>query len=229
MNQAGAPSEWLDLLDSLVPDIINLVVATWADMPDIASDALEDFTTETLCRLLRMNRNASELPLQIQIQMVELDPEEGEDQGRMDIAFCPLVPREDIYFCLECKRLNVMKDGGRRAYATEYVTKGMLRFVRGQYAAIVRHGGMLGYVLDGDVKRAMENVGQAIQMHHIDLGMQAPGEMHQSSLMPKDPHIRDTHHNRSKKDVLFRLHHMFMSGVKSDGALAVPQPELVAD
>lgn len=38
-------------------------------------------------------------------------------------------------------------------------------------------------MLDGDVKRAMENVGQAIQVRHTDLGMQAPGEMQQSSLV----------------------------------------------
>jgi hypothetical protein len=218
MNQAGAPSEWLDLLDSLVPDIINLVVTTWTDMPGIASDALEDPTTKTLCRLLRMNRSASDLPFQIQIQMVELDPAEGEDEGRMDIAFCPLVPREDIYFCLECKRLNVLKDGERRAYATEYVTKGMIRFVSGQYAAIVRHGGMLGYVLDGDVKRAMKNVGEAIKMHHIDLGMQAPGEMQQSPIAAGNPHMRETHHKRLQKHELFRLHHMFVSGLKLDDA-----------
>ncbi|MEA2916556.1 MAG: hypothetical protein QOJ15_8637, partial [Bradyrhizobium sp.] len=30
--------------------------------------------------------------------MIELDPTAGQDQGRMDIAFQPLVPREDIYF-----------------------------------------------------------------------------------------------------------------------------------
>jgi hypothetical protein len=220
MNQVGAPTEWLDLLDSLVPDIVNLVATTWADMPALAPDALEDPTTETLCRLLRMNRSASSLPFQIQIQMVELDPVEGEDQGRMDIAFVPLVPREDIYFCLECKRLNVIKDGTLRAYAAEYVTKGVIRFIRGQYAAIVRNGGMLGYVLDGDVGRAMDNVDQAIQARHTDLGMQAPGEMENSSIVPHLPYARETHHSRSQSSEQIRLHHVFVSGRKADGIIS---------
>lgn len=35
----------------------------------------------------------------------------------------------------------------------------MLRFVTGQYSKAVRHGGMIGYVLDGNVSRAMTNGG----------------------------------------------------------------------
>src|SRR5260370_24092365 len=76
---------------------------------------------------------------QIRTQVGELDPVPGEEFGRMDIVFIPLVPREDIYFCLESKRLNVVKDGETRAYASEYVTFGMLRFVTGQYSKAVRH------------------------------------------------------------------------------------------
>jgi hypothetical protein len=34
----------------------------------------------------------------------------------------------------------------------------MVRFVSGQYANVVRHGGMLGYVLDGDITAAIANV-----------------------------------------------------------------------
>jgi len=121
--------------------------------------------------------------------MVELDPAAGQDQGRMDIAFSPLVPREDVYFSLECKRLNVVNGKRVRAYSREYVVFGMVRFIRGQYAAMVRHGGMLGYVLDGNVNRAIQNVGGAIQTHHLDLGMESPGEMLPSSIRPGDSRI----------------------------------------
>ena len=61
----------------------------------------------------------------------------GEDLGRLDIAFIPLVPREDIYFCLESKRLNVVKDGKLRAYASEYVT---LRHVEVRHRPILQGG-----------------------------------------------------------------------------------------
>jgi hypothetical protein len=42
MNFAGAPSEWLNLIDSMVPDIMDLVTSTWTTMPPLASDVRED-------------------------------------------------------------------------------------------------------------------------------------------------------------------------------------------
>ena len=132
MNLVGAPDEWIDFIDTFVPAILDLVISTWNAMPPPAPDAYEDPTTEELCHQLRQDRSARELPFRIDIQMVELDPEVGEGQGRMDINFSPPVAREDIYFCLECKRLNVVKDGKVRPYSSEYVTQGMMRFIRGQ-------------------------------------------------------------------------------------------------
>ena len=63
-----------------------------------------------------------------------------------------------IYFCLECKRLNVVVNGIKRPGGSDYVVHGMARFVSGQYASAVRHGGMLGYVLDGNIPGAIANV-----------------------------------------------------------------------
>jgi hypothetical protein len=130
----GAPTEWADLIDTMVPDILRLVVATWEAMPPPGADAKEDDITITLCRALRQNRTARSLMFQIHTQLVELEPAIGEELGRQDIVFVPPIPREDIYFCMESKRLNVVKDGKLRAYASEYVTHGMLRFVTGQYS-----------------------------------------------------------------------------------------------
>jgi hypothetical protein len=210
MNLIGAPDEWIDLIDDMVPDILDLVIATWEAMPPPANDAREDPTTEELCLRLRQNRNSSELPFRIDIQMVELDPEGGEDQGRMDIAFSPPVPREDIYFCLECKRLNVTQKNGKiRSYASEYIVHGMMRFVRGQYAKSVRHGGMLGYVLDGDIIKAMKNVASNIKKRFEDLEMESPGEMQLSSVRPKQSNLKETHHKRKHSPDIFQIHHFF--------------------
>jgi len=206
------PPEWVNLIDYLVPDILSLVISTWEEMPPPAPDALEDPTTEQLCRCLRQNRNSSSLPFRIDIQMVELDPAVDQDQGRMDIVFSPMVPHESIYFCLECKRLNVVGVNEVRAYASEYVLYGMMRFIRGQYSAMVQHGGMLGYVLNGDVKRAIKNVSGAVKKNYCDLGMEAPGEMRPSSLLPDNLRIRETHHERQHISDLFQIHHIFVSG-----------------
>jgi hypothetical protein len=214
MMMVGTPDQWVDLIDSMVPNILDLVTSAWEAMPPLSGDAHEDPTTKTLCRLLRQHRNSGELPFRIDIQMVELDPAAGQDQGRLDITFSPMVPRENIYFALECKRLNVVGVGGVRSYAGEYVIHGMRRFIHGQYAAVVRHGGMLAYVLDRQPNSAIENVSKAIRGRHVDLGMSPPGTMLASSIRHADPRCRETRHIRSHNSSTFAIHHVFVVPVE---------------
>jgi hypothetical protein len=193
----------------MVPVILSIVSAGWEQMPRPATDDKEDDITERLCRILRQNRTARDLPFQIHIQFVELEPAHGERLGRLDIAFIPLINREDIYFCLECKRLNAVTEGVKRSYASEYVTFGMLRYVSGQYSKAVRHGGMIGYVLDGDVTRAIINVETNIQSQHAALCMSPPGAFMPSTVLD-DARARETYHNRSHEQPhVFRIHHLF--------------------
>jgi hypothetical protein len=212
MRPAGSPSDWVDLLDSLVPDILALVIATWQGMAPPAPDALEDRISETLCRHLRQGRDRCDLPFTIQTQLVELDPAAGQDQGRMDIVFVPtMVPRENIYFCLECKRLNVPDQNRIRPYSSEYVRFGLLRFVTGQYAPVVRNGGMLGYVLDGNVAGALARVEANIRSRHVALGMEPPGIFLRSSILPGDDWVRETRHRRAHSGSSpIVIHHLFM-------------------
>ena len=211
MSIIGISTEWADLIDSMVPDILRLVIATWEGMPPPAANDKEDNITVALCRALRQNRTARSLMFQIHTQLVELEPASEGGLGRQDIVFIPLVPREDIYFCLESKRLNVVKDGKLRTYASEYVTLGMLRFVTGQYSKAVRHGGMIGYVLDGNVSHAIINVEANIQTRHAALCMTAPGALESSTVLKGDARARETHHQRTHEKTLFRIHHLFMA------------------
>jgi hypothetical protein len=212
MTHIGSPAQWVDFIESQVSAIITLVIETWEAIPSPASNELEDRVSETLCRELRKSRNSFDLPFRIDIQMVELDPAAGQDQGRMDIVFSPPAPREDIYFCLECKRLNVREKNGIRPYVTEYVRLGMIRFVTGQYANIVRFGGMLAFVLDGNIDSAIEGVERNIKASHTDLGMTAPAEFQPSTVRPSDNRLRETWHRRTSQPVPFVIHHLFMAG-----------------
>jgi hypothetical protein len=209
----GSPAEWVDLIDPMVPTILSLVVASWAEMPAYAADETEDNITLLLWRKLRQNKKTRALPFQVRPQIVELDPMPGSDDetGRMDIVFIPRTDDEDIYFCLESKRLNVVKDGKPRAYASEYVNAGMIRFITGFYAKAVRHGGMLAYVLDGDVPRAMGNVEANIRLNHVALRMSAPGALLRSAILASDDRARETEHRRAHETELFRIHHLFMA------------------
>lgn len=212
MNVLGNPAAWADLLDPMVPDILSLTVAAWESLPPLAADEKEDSITLALCRALRQNKNARNLPFLIQTQQLEIDPAPGEDMGRLDIVFnLGDVPREEIYFCLEGKRLNVVKDGTTRAYASEYVNLGMMRFVTGQYSRAVRHGGMIGYVLDRNITGAIQNVQANVQARCSALGMTPPGRLLDSEALNSDARARETHHQRGSDAGTFRIHHLFMA------------------
>jgi len=210
MMLSGDPQAWLDFMEDQVPILLDLIIAAWSEMPSIPADALEDPTTEILCRGLRRHRAAASLPFRIDIQLVELDPAEGEKQGRMDIVFSPMVPDEAYYFCLECKRLNVVQEGRRRSLAAEYVKEGVRRFVRRQYGRRVRHGGMLGYVLDGRVPEAIRNVRRQIENHRQALGLLSGG-LTRSRFAGRLDHVLESSHTREHDGLPFLLQHVFVA------------------
>lgn len=148
----------------------------------------------------------------IRYEDVELDTDLMDDTGRKDIVFFPAVNDESIYFCLEAKRLNAIVEGRRASLASEYVKQGMQRFVDGKYARRVRHGAMLGYVLDGDVPRALRNVLRNIRANHVALRMRPPGNWDQSAIRPEDSGARETSHRRTFETLTFRIHHLFVAG-----------------
>ena len=105
-----------------------------------------------------------------------------------------------------------MVSGQRKSLADEYVKEGMQRFVDGKYSRHVRHGGMLGYVLDGDIDRAIANVSNCIRLHQAALRMEPPAELLRSRIRPDDPHTRETRHRRPNETIAFCLHHLFVAG-----------------
>lgn len=211
MSVFGNAEEWQDLLDSLVPDIVELILAAWQTMPPIEPDAKEDPVSLELCRQLRASRELSELPLQVYTQTVELNADADIEDGRIDLTFHPLVPSEAIYFALECKRVNVLqRDSKVRRYFAEYVTQGLTRFVTGQYSHTVRHGGMLAFVLDGDVVAAADGILRNIIANRNLLAL-VDEEIGRSRFASENECMRETTHSRSVEagDVL--VQHFFMA------------------
>ncbi len=139
-----------------------------------------------------------------------MDLESGEELGRIDLRFshCPN-PREDVYFALECKRLNVVGKAGRwRSLSGEYVKKGMMRYVEGKYAGGLDKGGMLGYVMDGDVPGAIGAVGRSITERRVGLKL-VNGGLERSSIVPADERVRETRHSFDSRR--FVIHHVFVA------------------
>src|SRR5436853_4283413 len=80
------------------------------------------------------------------------DPEFGTELGRNDLRFYPPNHHgQTVFFTVECKRLRVQTDSGFYNLTNEYVDKGMMRFVKGQYSAGLPCGGMVGYVMDNNL------------------------------------------------------------------------------
>jgi hypothetical protein len=206
----GDPAAWDDFVaQKLIPLFLDHVVSTWEDMAKPAPDDWEDEISVKLYSAMVKSKDRQKHAFLIRYQDVEVDTDLARETGRKDIVVFPSFD-EDVYFCLEAKRLNATVSGVVRTLADEYAKDGMQRFVDGKYGRGVRHGGMLGYVLDGEIARAIESVQQNIQRQHVALRMNPPGQLLASSVRPADGNARETRHHRAHETVTFCIHHLFV-------------------
>lgn len=217
----GDPDIWSDTFpEELVPRVLDLITETWTTFDKPGPADWEVPTTRRFKHALKQAKDLNRLPVRLEREPAEDDPETGDELGRIDLKFLPAVSaREEVYFAFECKRLNVAANGGRRSLAPEYVTEGMMRFVTGQYAGSVQHGGMIGYVLDACRDDAIEHVGQIIASRATELCMNAPARLDRNRLRPAADHIRETNH-ALRPSRPFTLHHMFLAADGANSAVA---------
>lgn len=222
---AGDASQWDDFFaQDLIPSVFGLVLETWGLIERPAADEREDHTTVRLFSAMVKAKDRSRHSFLIRYQDVEVDFDLDKETGRKDIVFFPPLNEEEIYFCLEAKRLNVVTNDVRKSLADEYVKEGMQRFIDRKYSRRICHGGMLGYVLDGDVDRAMTNVANNIRANCQPLRMQAPGDWTASTIRPADAHIKETRHQRAEPTAPIRMHHLFVAGRPSVRRRSAPRP-----
>ena len=209
----GDTSNWDDFFQqNLIPAVLSHVITTWEKMPKpMPSTSEPKISFQLYCALLRAkDRNTH--AFRIGYENIEVDADLEKQKGRMDIVFFPPSNDEDIYLCLEAKRLNAVKRGKRESLAGKYVKEGMRRFVDGKYARFVRHGAMLAYVLDGNIDRAIKNVGNNIRKRLSELRMDENGSLIASTIRPDDSRTKETHHRRAREKAVFRIHHLFVAG-----------------
>lgn len=216
MTAIGDPGLWSDTFpEELLPRILDLVMDTWQDFEKPPPTDHEVPITRRFKHALKQAKDYRRLPVRIEREPAEDDPITGEELGRIDLKFLPAMSaREEVYFAFECKRLNALEDGSRRTLAPEYVTEGMMRFITGQYAGSMQHGGMIGYVLDGRCDDAIRLVGSNIRSRSGELKMDSPASFAKSTLRPDNEMIRETGHRLSR---LFRLHHLFLASPTNEG------------
>ncbi len=207
----GDAEIWADTFpEELIPRMLNLVLSTWEPFTKPGPSDLEVPITQRFKHSLKQAKDFQRLPVRIEREPAEDNPQTGQELGRIDLKFLPAVSaREEVYFAFECKRLNVSANGTRRTLAAEYVTQGMMRFVTGQYASSVHNGGMIGYVLDGNGDEAITSVDQNVQARRTELKMAAAAGLEPSTVHPNNRLVRETDHFRAARPT-FRLHHIFL-------------------
>lgn len=212
---AGDRSEWDGFITSGgIESALALTLDAWSHLTPPTEDELEERTSIRLYAAMVKNQDRQRHRFLIRYEDVEVDTDLALETGRKDIVFFPGHDGE-LYFCLEAKRLNARVDGVMKSLADEYVKNGMQRFVDGKYSRAVHHAGMLGYVLDGDVSRAMTNVLNNIRRRYVNLGMDEPGNWAESPHRKDDPHAKETGHRRGHTAVISRLQHLFVTAVSA--------------
>lgn len=165
----GDANAWLSRFRRVDERFLGRINALWGGcMAALAGQPDEDRITINLVDLLAKDPEVRRIShwVEYQFEPFGLAPDGSRySKGRIDIAVFTDRERES-YLAYECKRLNVVgADGTRSTLATRYVTLGMMRFLTEQYAEGLSLGGMIGYVMDGDIRTARTALATAIPTH----------------------------------------------------------------
>ncbi len=169
-------------VDNYLGEILEAVAIAWLRMKHPKRNEWEDRITYRLAGRLQNDTLLRDLPYDIVPQHWLLGLN-GERLGRLDLRFKHRQSQRD-YFALESKRLHVTYPGG--TISNEYLTysgdEGMMAFIDGQYSKGLPSGGMLGYVMDGDTKKAWAGLESHIQNRRDTLKLCMSSKFEKSSL-----------------------------------------------
>lgn len=161
----GDPGKWTARFRSIDNRLLERIVDVWPRCVAILPDhPEEDEITINLVALLMIDEKVRRFVYLIDYQFHPLGfTADGFafSKGRIDMAVL-LGQDLQVYLAYECKKLNVQYDGAKKSLATDYVAKGLVRFITEQYAEQLPIGCMLGYVMDGDCASAIASVQAAI-------------------------------------------------------------------
>ena len=184
----GDKRAWISGFRTYDQRFLQSVMQVWhtaiAILPD---DSCEKAITAALVLGLRSDPKTRALFHYYDYEFVPLALTEGRVVGlRAQIDLAVIIDQEcSIYVAYECKKLNVRRaDGARRSQSGDYVgvpnrrsrspINGMMRFVTERYAKDLPVGGMLGYVMDGDLRWAYTRVKAKMRSCKSALGLQEP-------------------------------------------------------
>ena len=174
MTATGSFKAWAACFpDDCLPLVFNTLVEEWPNFRRADRPLENRITHNFVAYLQRVTR--WKVPFGFYYRDKKTSSRKDSEEGEIDIVvragIDPLV-----FFGFECKRLNVVRSDGRtRSEAAAYVgDEGMGCFLSGQYEGGGESGGMIGYVLDGNIHSARLAVEHAIQTNAISLQLLPP-------------------------------------------------------
>jgi len=213
---AHGAEDWVPLFPvEEIPFILAAVLRCTTALRKKHETEHENKISARLRKLLIRDEELRHRPLQLdrEAYVDDDDVDEEDASGRLDFRF--LYSTHTLhpwpYFAIEAKRLYVTFASGWRSLVSEYVTgkQGMMCFIEQRYARSLAHGGMLGYVFDGDVEKARASVAAAIATNHEKLKCAPSVKLVPSPVLPGDSGVTESAHTLTHGD--FVIYHLFVA------------------
>ena len=225
MNVTGTYDHFADAFPTdLLPEVFALVIKEWSNSPRPEEKPIENRITNRfvghLEDVMRKRANRSLLPFKFLCRPKLPDADSDTESGEVDIYVDSFSRHPDAYFVFECKRLNVQYDSDPKSEASKYVGNGgMGCFISGQYPTTCDCGGMLGYVMDGNVPAAVTEINKALCSHKQQLRLHPPHELEQSTIVADDD-VYQTTHNKNRHTLI--IYHLLLPFIVPPQAGKVP-------
>jgi hypothetical protein len=208
----GTSQSWLERIIDIDKALIGIIERIW---PTVAArldtTEKEDHITQRLVDILRDDRSVCGIGFIVPHHKLREADIAGDytTKGILDIALF-LDQDHERYIAYECKRLNVVDHNGKRkgSYAGPYVEEGVIRYTTAKYAEKLPYGCMIGYVMDGDKKFALQQLLGAIEKRKKLIQLQ-PGKIEATDGYFTEftsSHLRNT--DNTKIEVRHRLFSM---------------------
>lgn len=119
-------------------------------------------------RYLNNNTIRNQIGLNFNIDCEPAEYVNGKCSGYVDLKFSSINSLTDTtaYYIIECKRLDDQNLNGTTGLNAEYIKKGIMRFVSGQYSTNKNLNGLIGFIVESvDILENIKNINKLLETH----------------------------------------------------------------
>lgn len=209
-------AEWVPLFpEEEISFILAAILRSGARLKKRHSAELENDLSDRLRKLLDGDSGLRARPIELfrEVPLYDRKRVRQKQLGRSDLMFLYStgIRKPWPYFVVESKRLHVTFPSGWKSLVSDYVTgnQGMMCFIEQRYARDLESGGMLGYVFDGEIKKASASVAASIGSNYVQLQCSRTPGFEPSSVLNDDSRISESSHSLTHRE--FKIYHLFLA------------------